>query len=100
MRTEEERARIARQYAQASGRFEKLTTENRQEVNALVRALYRKQQEERRRKHDTYAILQAQYLRDTRAVLAFAVDQDVLTGKIGMCASPLCYFMAQQVDDS
>lgn len=52
MRTEEERARIARQYAQASGRFEKLTTENRQEVNALVRALYRKQQEERRRKHD------------------------------------------------
>ena len=47
-----------------------------------------------------YAILQAQYLRDTRAVLAFAVDQDVLTGKIGMCASPLCYFMAQQVDDS
>ena len=34
-----------------------------------------------------YAILQAQYLRDTRAVLAFAVDQDVLTGKIGMCAS-------------
>ena len=47
-----------------------------------------------------YAILQAQYLRDTRAVLAFAVDQDVLTGKIGMYASPLCYFMAQQVDDS
>ena len=47
-----------------------------------------------------YAILQAQYLRDTRAVLAFAVDQDVLTGKIGMRASPLCYFMAQQVDDS
>lgn len=52
MRTEEERARIARQYAQTSGQFEKLATENRQEVNALVRALYRKQQEERRRKHD------------------------------------------------
>ena len=52
MRTEEERAHIARQYTQASGQFEKLTAENRQEVNALVRALYRKQQEERRRKHD------------------------------------------------
>lgn len=46
MRTEEERARIARQYTQASGQFEKLTTENRQEVNALVLELCQKQQEE------------------------------------------------------
>ena len=52
MRTEEDRARIARQYAQASRQFEKLTAQRRQDVNALVRALYRKQQEERRRKHD------------------------------------------------
>ena len=52
MRTEKERARIARQYAQASRQFEKLTAENRQDVNALVRALYRKQQEEGRREHD------------------------------------------------
>ena len=52
MRTEEERARIARQYAQASRQFEKLTTQRRQEVNAPIRTLYRKQQEEGRREHD------------------------------------------------
>lgn len=52
MRTEEERAHIARQYAQASSQFEKLTAENRQKANALVRALYWKQQEEGRREHD------------------------------------------------
>ena len=46
MKTEEERARIARQYAQASRQFEKLTTQNRQEVNAQVQELYQKQQKE------------------------------------------------------
>ena len=52
MRTEEERAHIARQYAQASRQFEKLTAQNQKDVNALIRALYRKQQEEGRREHD------------------------------------------------
>ena len=46
MRTEEERAHIARQYAQASRQFKKLTAQERREVNTLVRELCQKQQEE------------------------------------------------------